>query len=128
MGTNQWVNPAGVTNPSWQCIVDGVSLPSTTLSPSTPENRLLFCEEDGLSNGLHVITMNVTVSNQKTFWFDYIQYLPSPSMSLDQPASFFIEAGDSQFQYGTGWSPKFPGNMTGQFGSTFSFEFNGDFH
>lgn len=94
-GTNQWINPTGVINPSWQCAVDGVSVPPTTLSPSTPENRLLYCEKDGLSDGPHLITVNATVSNQ-TFWFDYIQYLPSSSASLDQ-ASFFIEAGYSQF-------------------------------
>jgi hypothetical protein len=124
-GTNQFTNPFGVTNPSWQCVVDGVSVPSATVS--VPENRLLLCEKTGLSDGPHVITVNVTVSNQQTFWFDYVQYLPSPSMSLAQ-VSLSIDADDSQLQYGTGWSPISPGNVTGQTGSTFSFEFNGDFH
>lgn len=124
-GTNQFSNPSGVTNPSWKCSVDGVSVPSANVT--APENRLLFCEKNGLSDGPHVITVDVTVSNEQTFWFDYIQYLPSASMSLNQ-VSLSIDANDSQIQYGTGWSPIFPGNMTGQTGSTFSFNFNGDFY
>jgi hypothetical protein len=110
---------------TWQCIVDGVSVPSATVGAA--ENRLLFCEKEGLSDGPHVITVNATVSNQQTFWFDYIQYLPSPSMSLAQ-ASLSIDADDSQLRYGVGWTPNFPGNMTRQTGSTFSFEFDGNFH
>ena len=69
----------------------------------------------------------MSVSNQQTFWFDYIQYTPSPSMSLDQ-VSLSINANDPEIQYGTGWSPIYPGNITGQTGSTLSFEFNGNFH
>ena len=121
-GTNQFSNSSGI---SWQCIVDGISVPSSTVRAA--ENRLLFCEKDGLSDGPHVITVNVTLSNQQTFWFDYIQYLPSPSMSLAK-ASLSIDADDSQLQYGAGWTAIYPGNMTGQTGSTFGFEFDGDFH
>lgn len=98
-GTNQFTNPSGVTNPSWQCIVDGVPVPSTT--STTPENRLLFCEVVGLIDEPHLITVNVTVSNQQTFWFDYIQYLPSASVPLGS-AALSIDTSDPQFQYGTG--------------------------
>lgn len=100
-------------------------MPSATVT--APENRQQFCGEDGLSDGPHVITVKATVSNQQTFWFDYIQYLPSPSMSL-APVSLAIYGWDPQLQYGTGWSPIYLGNMTEQTGSNFSFEFNGDFH
>ena len=58
-GTNPFTNLSGVTNPSRQCVVDGVSVPSAAVS--VPENRLLFCEKDGLSDGLHVVNVNVSV-------------------------------------------------------------------
>jgi len=125
VGTNMFQDLSGVTNPSWQCIVDGnISLPSSNVT--VPENMLPLCDsgDGGLSDGPHVITVNVTVSNQQTFWFDYIQYFPSFSVSLAE-VSLAIYTDDSQLHYGTGWSPLFPGNMTCQTGSTFSFEFNG---
>ena len=128
-GTNQWSNPPGVINPSWQCAVDGASVPPSPINSSVPNNGVLFCEKDGLSDGTHVITLNATVAHQQTFWFDYIEYVPTSSVSLDQ-VPLFIYAGDSQFHYGEGWvAALFPGgNLTGQTGSTFSFQFNGDFY
>lgn len=75
-GTNQFTNPSGVTNPSWQCIWRKCGI-SRGYCPRKP--AVILRE---VSDGPHVITVNVTVSNQQTFWFDYIQYLPSPSLSV----------------------------------------------
>lgn len=123
-GTNQVSNSSGVTNPSFQCLVDGESVSVTTLTAS--ENRLLFCEKDGLSVGQHQISVAVTVSNQETFWFDYIQYLPTSSVSLANSA-LSIDFTDSQIQYGAGWSSNNLGSSTSQNGATLSFQFTGGY-
>ena len=60
-GTNQVSNSSGVTNPSFLCLVDGESTSVVTLS--APENKLLFCEKDGLSVGSHQISVEVSVLN-----------------------------------------------------------------
>jgi len=111
-----------VTNPSFQCLVDGESVPVETLTAA--ENRLLFCRKDGLSVGQHEISVRVTVSNQETFWFDYIQYLPTSSVSLAN-AALLIDFTNSQIQYGSGWSPNNLGSSTSQNGATLSFQFTG---
>lgn len=124
-GTNQWNVSSGVTNPSWQCIVDGVNVPPQLLNTTSPDNGLLYCDGGELADGAHVITLNASVANQQTFWFDYIEYVPT-TIPVDQ-APLLVYPGDSQFQYGAGWGPiLFPGgNLTGQNGSTFSFQFSG---
>jgi hypothetical protein len=122
-GTNQVSNSSEVTNPWFQCLVDGESTPVVRLS-SPPENRRLFCEKNGLSAGQHQISVVVSVSNQQTFWFDYIQYLPTTSVSLDN-AALSIDFTDSQIQYSSGWSSNSLGTSTSQNGATLSFQFTG---
>ena len=111
-----------MTNPSFQCLVDGEGISVVTLGAA--ENRLLFCEKDGLSVGQHQISVAVTVSNQETFWFDYIQYLPTASVSLNN-AALSIDFTDSQIQYGSGWSSNNLGSSTSQNAATLSFQFTG---
>jgi len=122
IGTHQASNSSGVTNPWFQCLVDGES--TSVVAPSLPENGLLFCEKDGLSVGEHQISVVVSVSNQQTFWFDYIQYLPTASVSLDN-ATLWINSTDSQIRYGTGWSSNDVGASTSQNAATLSFQFTG---
>jgi hypothetical protein len=105
-------------------LVDGESISVVTLSAA--ENRLLFCEKDGLSVGQHQISVAVTVSNQETFWFDYIQYLPTASVSLNN-AALSIDFTDSQIQYGSGWSSNNLGSSTSQNAATLSFQFTGGY-
>jgi hypothetical protein len=133
VGSNLNTNSTGVT---WQCHIDGVLM--TSILPTTPENNLLLCEPSGnqldLTDGPHVITVNVTASDVRVFWFDYIQYIPSASVPLDHVA-LSIDAGYPQFQYGTGWGiSQVPagdgnlttGNITAVTASTFGFDFEGD--
>ena len=111
-----------MTNPSFQCLVDGETTSVSVLGAA--ENRLLFCEKDGLSVGQHQISVVVKVSNQQTFWFDYIQYLPTGTVSLAN-AALSIDFTDSQIQYGSGWSSNNLGSSTSQNAATLSFQFTG---
>ena len=76
-------------------------------------------------DGPHVLTVNVTVLKNQTFWFDNIQYLPSASVPLNQ-AAIIVDSLDSQLQYGSGWGALGSGaNMTTVAGSIFTFDFIG---
>ena len=123
-GTNQVSNSSGVTNPSFQCLVDGESTSVVTQPLIMAENRLWFCERDGLSVGQHQISVAVTVSNQETFWFDNIAYLPTASVSLAN-ATLSIDFTDSQIQYGSGWTTSQLGSSTSQNAAILSFQFTG---
>jgi hypothetical protein len=76
-------------------------------------------------DGPHVLTVNVTILKNQTFWFDNIQYLPSASVPLNQ-AAIVVDNLDSQLQYGTGWMPlEDIANSTSVAGSMLIFDFVG---
>ena len=75
-------------------------------------------------DGPHVLTVNATVSINKTFWFDYIKYTPSASVPLNQ-AAILVRYPDPQFQFGAGWSVGMSLSETNVTGSTFTFDFIG---
>ena len=103
LGTNHRRNDSGILDPQWSCYVDGVSIDAG--SPIlNPENNWVFCSSYSLKDGPHTITVNATVAKSQTFWFDYIRYLPSKSVSLANKM-IMLNNIDPEIQYGgTGWN------------------------
>ena len=126
LGTSNVSRSAGgSTDPSWQCLVDNVSI--TSKAPAyTLENNWFFCDSNTVSDGRHTITLRATVRNPATvFWFDQIQYLPSASALLDS-SFILVQANDSAVQYGPGWQDmRGIGKMTLLQGAKVTFDFNG---
>jgi hypothetical protein len=130
IGTNNISNDFGVLDPTWQCFVDGISI-GATASMLFPENNWVFCNHS-LVDGPHVLTVNVTVLKNQTFWFDNIQYVPSASVPLDQ-AAIVVNNSDSQLHYEPGWMPYAVSDphtmqtvhLTVQNGSKLAFDFIG---
>ncbi|KAF8197580.1 hypothetical protein BJ912DRAFT_1055971 [Pholiota molesta] len=91
---------------------------------TTPENNLDLCEIDTLTDGPHTLTVATTVTNNQTFWLDYIKYLPSASVSL-ATAAIAIDSTDPGLQFDAGWTSFSPGFETGKTGSKLSFTFTG---
>ncbi|KAH9484547.1 hypothetical protein JR316_0004029 [Psilocybe cubensis] len=100
-------NDSGVLDPTWECFVDNKSIGNTSSFLGT-ENHWVFCDQDALLDGPHILTVNVTVKNQQTFWFDNIQYVPSSSVSLEN-AAIKLDHRDPELQYGSGWNPYLDG-------------------
>jgi len=123
MGTVQFSTVDEPTNPSFQCIVDDSVVDPSTNTSLTPNNRVLLCEKDGLDDTLHTITIKADVSNNHTFWIDYIEYLPLSSVPLDA-ATVSIRPIDPQVLMG-GWKMMDAGYITQEPDSTFSFDFYG---
>jgi len=125
IGSNNLRNDSGVLDPTWECFVDHISIGKTTPFQFA-ENNWVFCEQAVLVDGPHLLTVNATVANKQTFWFDRIQYVPSAGMSLASKA-ILVDSGDKALQYGTGWGALGgTANSTSRTGSAFSFEFDGE--
>ncbi|KAF9523193.1 hypothetical protein CPB83DRAFT_799670 [Crepidotus variabilis] len=117
----------GANTPSsdlkWECFVDRISIGGTDKFPLS--NRLALCGQPLLVDGPHTLTVNVTAVNQQTFWFDRVQYTPSPNSSPENQ-TFFVDNSDPELQFMSGWTPQRDvANMTSEQGSIFEFDFVG---
>ena len=125
-GSNNLLNSSGVLDPSWECFIDGISI-GAAAPFQFQENNWLFCSQNTLVDGPHVLTVNATVLKKQTFWLDYIEYVPSASVPLDGKA-ILIDNLDPQVEaaFGSGWGALgSTANMTGQTNSAFTFNFTG---
>ncbi|KAF8163683.1 hypothetical protein B0H34DRAFT_781303 [Crassisporium funariophilum] len=123
-GSNSLRNDSGVLDPSWECFVDKISIGASKPFPFD-ENNWVFCQQDTLVDGPHVLTVNVTVAKAQTFWFDQIQYVPSASVALDQQI-ILVDSLDPELQYGPGWQALGgTANMTSVQNAQFEFHFTG---
>ena len=120
---------AGRRNPAsgdltWRCSIDDITIPLFD-----PPNNGALCEERNLADGPHVITVDVTQSTgNRTFWFDYLRYIPSPNVSQDF-AYVVVPNADPAIKYGTGWTPLIDlGNRTSTAGAELTFDFIGMYH
>ncbi|KDR71369.1 hypothetical protein GALMADRAFT_102720 [Galerina marginata CBS 339.88] len=94
---------SGETDLTWACSVDGTSIASFDTS-ATPDNNLALCGSTSLSNVMHTLVLQATVSNSsKTFWFDELQYAPLAGVPLDN-ATVIVDFSDPAIQYGAGWT------------------------
>ncbi|KAH9484461.1 hypothetical protein JR316_0003943 [Psilocybe cubensis] len=124
VGFNNPRNNSGVLDPTWECLVDGVNI-RVGRSFQYPEHNWLFCDSPQFADGLHNLTVKVSVKAGQTFWFDKIMYSPSPTLSLYQK-DIIVDNGDSGFEYGDGWqSFSAISNMTSITNSVMSFNFTG---
>ncbi|KAF8624378.1 hypothetical protein AX15_005907 [Amanita polypyramis BW_CC] len=98
--------PNNVTtyDPTWECFVDGQSIGST--QPFIyAENNWLLCDKTGLTDGPHVLTLNVTTMGT-TFWFDFLQFTPPPNKSYGNGSNVMSLSNlDPGIEYLTGWGP-----------------------
>lgn len=122
-GTIDQRNSSGEIDPTWECFVDDVSIGS--MNPfQFVENNWVLCSVDGLPDKSHVLTVNAS-SHGQTFWFDYLRYVPSANVPLDN-ALVFVDHKDSELQYDSNWQALGSiGNMTDIRGSKVSLSFKG---
>ena len=129
------VNNSGVLDPTWDCLVDGGKVdpgpPPSDYNSTLEYNNWVFCNFSDLVGAPHVITVNVTVLTNQTFWFDDIHYLPSASVPLDQ-SDIIVYSPDPEIQYDSGWWFPWPkstawesSKVTNVTGSSLTFKFFG---
>ncbi|KAF4615486.1 hypothetical protein D9613_002592 [Agrocybe pediades] len=122
--TIQFPTVGNITNPSWQCFVDGELVPSKLYRNGN--NNLDICDQDGLNDSSHTITVVVDVSDDHTFWLDYIVYVPFPDTPINTSA-LSISVTDPEIQLGLwgNWTRRYPGYYTQSSDSSFQFQFDG---
>ncbi|KJA24317.1 hypothetical protein HYPSUDRAFT_39089 [Hypholoma sublateritium FD-334 SS-4] len=114
--------PDTQTSVSWECVVDNGAPSNISVSGSV--NNLRLCEQDGLSDASHVLTVNVQATNGATFWLDYVKYLPTASTPGLENAAISIDSTDPDLNF-IGWTQFSPGFETSATGSKLSFNFIG---
>jgi len=74
-----------------------------------------------------VLSLEAKVSNQQTFWFDQIRYVPSSNVSLDQ-SILRVDEADDAVKYSSGWKPAYGFvYITQTARDTLTFQFSGTF-
>ncbi|KAF9522929.1 hypothetical protein CPB83DRAFT_863775 [Crepidotus variabilis] len=106
----------------WKCTVDGVPIDGKSKMPF--ENGLTFCQQPNLPDGPHNLTVEVTSKDSLRFWFDHIQYTPSPNAILEDRAIIY-ENDDQDLKYSSGWYSANGTTKTNQTGATVELEFHG---
>ena len=86
-------------------------------------NRQIHCENAGMAEGPHVVTLNTT--NNNPYWFDFIEIIPSMTAPVGSAEAVFINSTDPLMQFGVGWTKYSLGYITTQPNSTFEFSFYG---
>ena len=126
LGTSMITNISGSQDPTWECFIDNASIGRNSAALEIfPQNNWVLCEDSHAPDGPHVLTVQVAVSNQQTFWFDQIQYLPSFNVSLDH-SIVRIDSTDEAVQFSSGWqSSAVMVNHTQTAGSSVTLEFSG---
>ncbi|KJA13680.1 hypothetical protein HYPSUDRAFT_49679 [Hypholoma sublateritium FD-334 SS-4] len=107
---------------SWECVVDNG--PPSNISVSGAENNLRLCEQDGLSDAPHVLTVNVQATNGAAFWLDYVKYLPTASTLGLANVAISIDSTDAGFNF-QDWTQISAGFVTAATGTKLSFNFIG---
>ncbi len=113
------------TSVSWECVVDNG--PPSNISVSGANNNLRLCEQDGLSDAPHVLTVSVQATNGGIFWLDYVKYLPTASTPGLENAAISLDSSDPDLNF-KNWTQFSPGFQveTSTAGSKLSFNFIGN--
>ena len=120
VGTDSVINMQA-PRPLWSCYVDGVEIEPFEYTG----NSWLFCHSNSLIDGPHTITVNVTVTNNQTFWFDRIEYVPSPGVSLANKV-ISVDSPDPAMKFSDGWIDYVQiGNWTQTLNAVFAMNFYG---
>lgn len=90
----------------WQCSIDGVGFGHPTPpSGNTSGNNYLLCDGTklDLAEGVHNFTIDINItSKSSTFWFDWIEYLPSPDAPLNNTVAR-VDHDDPIILYDASW-------------------------
>ncbi|TFK57848.1 hypothetical protein BDN72DRAFT_907416, partial [Pluteus cervinus] len=125
LGTSIGTPTGSDQDPKWTCAIDQSPLGSDAPTGNQDlTNSWSLCSASNLADGKHLFVINVASLSQP-FRFDYIVYVPSPSVSL-AGKTIMVDSTDSGVVYSNGWSDlKGIANMTQTAGATASFDFFG---
>ena len=119
-------NDGGKPIPQWTCFVDGILFGNTT-SNGIRENSITLCDSKDIADGAHNVNVSVVTSGP-IFYFDYVWYDPSPSVSLTNSV-IKVDNNDPNLSFiGDGWLVRYANlwPLTGVGGAQMIFPFYGE--
>jgi hypothetical protein len=90
-----------VTDPTWNCFVDGKEIRSPNPTFNSPENNWPLCEQSGIAPGLHLLEIQVQ-SRGQPFYLDSLVYTPTPDEVFSSAVLIYTD-GDPAIHYSSGW-------------------------
>ncbi|KAF7327148.1 hypothetical protein MKEN_00291600 [Mycena kentingensis (nom. inval.)] len=124
-GTIAVTTTNGVTDPSWECLVDGKAISQPDNAFPYPESNWMLCKDETLAGGEHTLRVKVTTSG-RPFYLDYVDYTPLPDESPASPTLLVIH-NDPSVAFGTGWTAFEPEMISNIGGSQVTFNFHGSY-
>ncbi|KAF7376853.1 hypothetical protein MSAN_00102800 [Mycena sanguinolenta] len=113
-----------VTDPTWDCFVDGEKISNPDPTFQLPQNNWLLCEQSTLAEGSHVLTVQVQ-SKGRPFYFDYLKYMPPPDASFETAVLCYPNT-DPSLSFSSGWRSLVDGaKVTNEYGSQVTLSFQG---
>lgn len=87
-------------------MVDGVSKP-IVYTTNNATNRVALCQYQDLADTPHTLVLNAVPAGSKTFWFDYLRYLPTPDVStVNEYVEVLTDNGNLNFD--SNWHTEAP--------------------
>ncbi|KAF7368341.1 hypothetical protein MVEN_00155600 [Mycena venus] len=112
-----------VTDPSWECFVDGAKIDNPQPTFPFGENNWNLCKAPDIAAGSHELKIRV-ISSGQPFYFDYVTYTPEPTDEFAEALLLYIN-GDSAISFSSGWQSIGGGNITVMNGAQVSLDFEG---
>ncbi|KAF7313975.1 Peroxidase [Mycena chlorophos] len=123
-GTLAVKSVANVTDPTWDCLIDGIKIPyGGNESFPFPENNYPLCTQDAIVPGPHTLEIRV-YSAGTPFFLDYLTYLPLPEDTFDS-AVLLYNGTDPAVSYTDGWDTFGGENATDVHGAQVRVDFHG---
>jgi hypothetical protein len=125
MGTIAVTTTNGVTDPTWDCLVDGIKIENPNPTFQDPENNWLLCDQSQIASGSHTLTVQIQSKGQP-FYLDSIKYTPLPTVEQETAVLEYTNV-DPSVSFGSGWTPWTGGgeNVTQVTGAQVALNFHG---
>ncbi|KAJ6487410.1 hypothetical protein C8R47DRAFT_1047111 [Mycena vitilis] len=123
LGTMMVSTVNNVTDPTWNCFVDGTKIDNPDPDFASPQNNWSLCDGQAISSGSHVLTIQVQSKGQ-AFYLDHLVYTPPPEETFESAVLIYSNT-DPSVVFGSGWSTSAGQNMTNQQGSQVTLNFVG---
>ncbi|KAJ6594905.1 hypothetical protein B0H19DRAFT_1097066, partial [Mycena capillaripes] len=122
-GTIMVSTDANVTDPMWNCFVDGTQIGNPQPAFQFPENNWVLCDQPEIAAGSHVLTVQVQ-SKGTAFYFDYLVYTPLPDATFETAVLIYPNT-DPAVSFGSDWKTFGGENGTNTKGSQVALNFHG---
>ncbi|KAJ7089063.1 hypothetical protein C8R44DRAFT_818741 [Mycena epipterygia] len=112
-----------VTDPTWDCFVDEITISNPQPTFKFPENNWVLCDQPQIASGPHVLTIQVQSKGQ-AFYLDDLVYTPTADAG-EGSSTLIYPNTDPAVSFGSGWTTFGGENATQTRGAEVALNFQG---